>query len=87
MNYSFSKSYDNSKIALIFISSKGSPLKAIQGTAIKDLTDSRFGPPKLGPWRSPRQRPIDISQSPSASSLEPLGLRLSSVSFETEDEN
>lgn len=55
-----------------------SPLKAVQGTAIKDLTDGRFHPPdKSGRSRSPCRCPTKSSSS--ASSSKPYGPKLSFV--------
>lgn len=53
-----------------------SPLKAIQGTAIKDLTDGRFGPPKIARSRTPRGRPSSLSYASSFSSSKPHAQKL-----------
>ncbi|KAM0796897.1 hypothetical protein BDR22DRAFT_865495 [Usnea florida] len=60
-----------------------SPLKAIQGSAIIDLSNSPVRANKLSRARSPRWRPTDRSYSSLTTSLEPHGLRLSSVSVPT----
>lgn len=60
---------------------EGSPLKAVQGAAIRDLTEGQFGPLNFGPSQSPRRRPADLSYSYSSPS--PTSLSVSRVSFNT----
>ena len=75
MNYGFSESYYVFRECDDIYCGKGSPLKAVQGFAIRDLTEGQFGPYNFRRTPSPRKRRTDQTYPP------PDSLKLSKVSF------
>ena len=74
MNYGFSESSCAVRKCDDIYWCKGSPLKAVQGVAIRDLTEGQFGSHKIRRTPSPRRRRTDQTYPP------PNSLRLSKVS-------
>lgn len=75
MQYAFSEYLCALKNRADIYGYEGSPLKAVQGAAIKDFTEGQFGPHNPGRSQPPRRHPADLSY-PS-----PTSLSVSSVSF------
>lgn len=74
MNYSLSESSCGLKECDDIYCCEDSPLKAVQGNAIKDLTKGQFGPHKIRRTPSPRRRRTDQTYPP------PNSIKLSKVS-------